>query len=166
MFSNISYLSGLDGKLTQADGKFPRPMVIFPTPRSLPQASQTDWIRITSWSYLELQISIWNADYCVVQHLSKLVVLTHSRCIISSKIHPSTKTLNLAIKKIRFSKRTKSSSDALDGPPGADWGRVVEAKLNNSSQKHRLSPNIVFDTLKPNRPQTIFWIALYISFQL
>ena len=26
----------------------------------------------------------------------------------------------------------KSSSNALDGLPGSDWGRVVEAKLNNS----------------------------------
>ena len=57
-----------------------------------------------------------------MQHFSKLAVLTHSRCSISSKVAPSTINPNPAIKTSGFSQKRNSSSDALGGLPGADWG--------------------------------------------
>ena len=60
--------------------------------------------------------------------------VTHIGIIDRSK--QLTASLTLKVLQTFFS-IMKSSSDAVDGLPGVDWG-VIEAKLNDSCENHEL----------------------------
>ena len=76
-----------------------------------------------------------------MQHLSKLVFLTHFRCIFTLKIESGKQRIKQSGTRhifFRFLKTLKSRSDALDGLLGSDrWG-VIEAVLDSSLKKRNL----------------------------